>query len=135
MSSPGFVHLRVHSAYSLLEGALPIGKLIDLASKDEQPAITVTDSGNLFGALEFSEKAFEAGLQPIIGCQICVSFDDQPDVVGDEAVSNLVLLAVNEEGYENLMDLVSRSFLDTEPGLKANVPLARVLNKSAGLMF
>ncbi len=66
MSSPGFVHLRVHSAYSLLEGALPIGKLIDLALKDEQPALAVTDSGNLFGALEFSEKAFGAGMQPII---------------------------------------------------------------------
>ncbi|KZK82052.1 DNA polymerase III subunit alpha [Pseudovibrio sp. Ad13] len=134
MSSPGFVHLRVHSAYSLLEGALPIGKLLDLASKDEQPALAITDSGNLFGALEFSEKAFGAGIQPVIGCQISVTFDDQPDAVGDEAVSDLVFLAVNEGGYENLMDLVSRAFLDTEPGLKANVPLSRVLDKSDGLI-
>ena len=57
MADVGFVHLRVHSAFSLLEGALPIPKLIKLAQADAQPALAITDSGNLFGALEFSEKA------------------------------------------------------------------------------
>ena len=66
----GFVHLRVHSAYSLLEGALPLKRLIELATADRMPAIGVADTGNLFGALEFSEKVTEAGIQPIIGCQI-----------------------------------------------------------------
>ena len=61
MADVGFVHLRVHSAFSLLEGALPIAKLIKLACADEQPALAITDTGNLFGALEFSEKAKGAG--------------------------------------------------------------------------
>ncbi len=65
---------------------------------------------------------------------MAVNFEDQPDASGDDTVSDLVLLATNEEGYENLMDLVSRSFLDTEPGLKANVPFSRVQIKSGGLI-
>ena len=134
MSSPGFVHLRVHSAYSLLEGALPLGKVIDLALKDGQPALAMTDTGNLFGALEFSEKAYGVGLQPIIGCQVAVNFADQPDAKGDDALSDLVFLCMSEVGYENLMDIVSRAFLDTEPGFRANVPLSRILDKHEGLI-
>ena len=65
-----FIHLRVHSAYSLLEGALPLGKIVAHAVKDEAPAIAVTDTNNLFGALEFAQKAVKDGVQPIIGCQI-----------------------------------------------------------------
>ena len=63
----GYVHLRVHSALSLLEGALPIKKLLDLAKADEQPALAITDTGNLFGAQEFSAKAWGAGIQPMAG--------------------------------------------------------------------
>ena len=61
----GFVHLRVHSAYSLLEGALPIKRLVKLAAADRQPALGIADTGNLFGALEFSEIMAEAGIQPM----------------------------------------------------------------------
>ncbi|MDQ4060200.1 MAG: PHP domain-containing protein, partial [Pseudomonadota bacterium] len=61
--APAFVHLRVHSAYSLLEGALPVPRLVGLAKADGQPAIAVTDTNNLYGALEFSEKAAAAGVQ------------------------------------------------------------------------
>ena len=67
-----FVHLRVHSSYSLSYGALQIDKIIELAKKDAQPAIAITDNNNMFGALEFSEKAIENGVQPILGCQINV---------------------------------------------------------------
>ena len=74
--SPGFVHLHVHSSYSLREGAIPIGKLITFASADAQPALAVTDTNNLFGALEFSEKVAKAGLQPIIGIQLDIGFGD-----------------------------------------------------------
>ena len=75
-SEVGFVHLRVHSAYSLLEGALPIKRLAELAAADRMPALGIADTGNLFGALEFAEKMVEKGIQPIIGCQVAVDFDD-----------------------------------------------------------
>ena len=115
MSGPGFVHLHVHSSYSLLEGALPIARLADLAKADRQPALAITDTGNLFGALEFSEKMAESGIQPIIGCSLAVEFGDEvPTRNGAHwtpRLPRLVLLAASEDGYRNLMALVSRSFL------------------------
>ncbi|MGD8691679.1 MAG: PHP domain-containing protein, partial [Methyloceanibacter sp.] len=69
-----FVHLRVHSAYSLLEGALKIPKLVELAKADAAPALALTDSNNMFGALEFSEAMSGAGIQPIIGCTLNITF-------------------------------------------------------------
>src|SRR5712671_2021446 len=74
---PGFVHLHVHSSYSLLEGALTIAKLAELAKADRQPALALTDTDNMFGALEFSDKMAAAGVQPIIGCALAVDFADQ----------------------------------------------------------
>ena len=69
-----FVHLKVHSAYSLLEGALTIQKLAALARADGAPALALTDSNNLFGALEFSETLAEAGIQPIVGLTLSLTF-------------------------------------------------------------
>ena len=77
MAGPGFVHLHVHSSYSLLEGALPIARLAELAKADRQPALALTDTDNMFGALEFSEKLAGAGIQPIVGCALAVDFGDQ----------------------------------------------------------
>src|SRR5947209_19144945 len=76
VADPGFVHLHVHSSYSLLEGAMTIGKLAELAKADRQPALALTDSDNMFGALEFSDKMAAAGIQPIIGCALAVDFGD-----------------------------------------------------------
>ncbi len=115
--SPGFVHLRVHSAYSLLEGALPLKKILGKAVADEQPAIAITDTNNLFVALEFSQKALSDGLQPIIGCQLSIDMEDG----GEErrsgqhslaAYPSIVILAADGKGYERLVDLVSRAYLD-----------------------
>ncbi len=78
MSDAPFVHLHVHSSYSLLEGALKIGQLADLAKADRQPALALTDSDNMFGALEFSEKLASSGIQPIVGCCFSIDFGDQP---------------------------------------------------------
>ena len=78
-NSPGFIHLNCHSAYSLLEGALPLATLVKLAAADGMPAVGVTDTANLFGALEFSEKAAGAGIQPIIGCKLPVRFEAEPE--------------------------------------------------------
>ncbi|WP_306028900.1 DNA polymerase III subunit alpha [Stappia sp. MMSF_3263] len=137
MNGPGFVHLRVHSGYSLLEGALPIARLIDLAKADDQPAIAITDTSNLFGALEFSEKAWGAGIQPVPGVQLAVDFGDGGvrKGRGTEHLSDVVLLAADAEGYANLMDVVSRAYLDTDPSMRAHVPLSRILEKSAGVIL
>src|SRR5881392_26882 len=103
---PGFVHLHVHSSYSLLEGALSIARLCELAKADRQPALALTDSDNMFGALEFSDKLASAGIQPIIGCALSVDFGDQeaPRHPGHALkLPRLVLLATCEEGYHHLM--------------------------------
>ncbi|TIQ75774.1 DNA polymerase III subunit alpha, partial [Mesorhizobium sp.] len=117
-----FIHLRVHSAYSLLEGALQLGKVVGHAVKDEAPAIAVTDTNNLFGALEFAQKAVKEGIQPIIGCQTTLAFsgeagDSQRDRrrQGPE-MRPVVLIAATEAGYSNLVRLVSRVYLETPPG-------------------
>src|SRR6202040_2057024 len=73
----GFVHLHLHSAYSLLEGALPIARLAELAKADRQAAVALTDTNNMFGALEFSDKMAGAGIQPIVGCTLSVDCGDQ----------------------------------------------------------
>ena len=121
MAGPNFVHLHVHSSFSLLEGALPIARLAELAKADKQPALALTDSDNMFGALEFSEKLAGYGIQPIVGCALAIDFADSdhgaargPSVNVDR--SRLVLLAAREEGYRSLMRLNSRAFLESPAG-------------------
>ncbi|MFZ1814474.1 MAG: DNA polymerase III subunit alpha [Rhizobiaceae bacterium] len=114
-SGPGFVHLHVHSAYSLLEGALQLAKLVDLAAHDRQPALAVTDRNNLFGALEFSEKAASRGIQPIMGAVLAVDFRDVDTSHarhGTVRHGSLVLLAMDKTGFANLTRLVSMAHLD-----------------------
>ncbi len=119
---PQFIHLRVHSAYSLLEGALPLKKILSKASADNQPAIAITDTNNLFVALEFSEKATGDGIQPIIGCQLSIDMEDglEPERRGSQAhlarLPSIVVLASTDAGYELLVDLVSRAYLGGEGG-------------------
>jgi len=134
----GFVHLHVHSAYSLLEGALTIGKLADLAKADRQPALALTDTDNMFGALEFSEKMAGAGIQPIIGCSLAVDFADQevnPRQGGPARVlPRLILLAAREDGYRNLMQLNSRAFLDQPANEPPHIKLDWLHDASDGLI-
>ncbi len=119
-AGPSFVHLKVHSAYSLLEGALPIPKLAKLAVGYGFPALGLTDTNNLFGALEFSDKLADAGIQPIIGVALNIDFEErQPDAMERAATPQrktgdgpLALLATSEAGYANLMKLVSRAHLE-----------------------
>src|SRR5689334_1008987 len=118
-AEPGFVHLHVHSAFSLLEGALPIARLADLAKADRQPALALTDTDNMFGALEFSEKMAGAGIQPIVGVSLAVDFGDQDAGPRGGAPTSehgrIVLLATRESGYRRLIRLNSRAFLETPP--------------------
>jgi len=136
----GFVHLHVHTSFSLREGALTIAKLGKLAAADNQPALAITDTNNLFGALEFSEKLSKDGIQPIIGIHFMVDFADAAalgvrgaDIHG-LGRGALVLLAQSEEGYENLMKLGSKAWLDPEPGENPHVPLALIQKHSAGII-
>ncbi len=116
MSNAGFVHLHVHSAYSLLKGSIKIQKLGELAKADRQPALALTDTDNMFGALEFSDKMAGYGIQPIIGCELALDFGDQdPNARNALAAgpARIVLLAARERGYRSLMRLNSRAFLET----------------------
>jgi DNA polymerase-3 subunit alpha len=114
MSGAGFVHLHVHSAYSLLKGSIKIAKLGELAKADRQPALALTDTDNMFGALEFSDKMAGYAIQPIIGCELAVDFGDQdPNARHAAAPARIVLLAARERGYRSLMRLNSRAFLET----------------------
>ena len=141
MTNLDFIHLRVHSAYSLSEGAIKIPQLISLCEKHEMPAVALTDSGNLFGALEFSIAASNSGLQPIIGCQLLV---DRPEDCGGKVrhrtkaqkilYDTLVLLVQDRVGYRNLVKLVSRSFLETPPEEEAHIPFSALSNHTEGLI-
>src|SRR5580692_9903888 len=116
-TGPGFVHLHVHSSYSLLEGAL-------------------TDTDNMFGALEFSEKMASVGIQPIVGCALGVDFGDQDNraPAGGRDFPRLVLLAVRERGYRSLMRLCSRAYLETAPTEKAHLKLDWLTDDSEALI-
>ncbi len=135
----GFIHLHVHSSYSLREGAMSIGKLASFASADAMPALALSDTNNLFGALEFSEKLAKAGIQPIIGIQLSIAFGDGAQLSArgreDEAGrAPLVLLAQDEAGYGNLMHLASRAWLDPAPGEPPHITFDRLAGRSAGLI-
>ncbi len=125
MPGPGFVHLHVHSAYSLLEGALPLGKLLSLAAGDDQPALGIADTANLFGALEFSEKAAGKGIQPLIGVEMPIDFGDSDERARDRlgGKSSIVLMPMNAEGFSNLSRIVSHAYLEGEGG-RAVAPLS-----------
>src|SRR4030088_2132034 len=116
MSNAGFVHLHVHSAYSLLKGWFKIQKFGRPAKADHQPALAHTDTDNMFGALEFSDKMAGYGIQPIIGGELAVDFGDQDPNARNalpSAPARIVLLAARERGYRSLMRLNSRAFLET----------------------
>ena len=138
VKSVGFVHLHVHSAFSLREGALAIETLAKLAKADGMPALAITDTNNLFGALEFSEKLAKSGVQPIIGAQVTVDFGDAPPAssrLAEQRVARapIVLLAQNETGYRCLMRLVSSLWLDPTDGDEPHIPFAGLVG-SEGLI-
>ncbi|WP_372575008.1 DNA polymerase III subunit alpha [Ruegeria jejuensis] len=111
-SDPRFIHLRVHTEYSLLEGAIRLKKLPGLCEKYQMPAVAVTDTNNLFSALEFSVTASGAGIQPIIGCQVDLAYVQTQPGEKPKPPAPLVLLAQSEAGYENLMKLNSCLYVD-----------------------
>jgi DNA polymerase-3 subunit alpha len=139
MADLGFVHLHVHSSYSLLEGALTIARLAELAKADRQPALALTDTDNMFGALEFSDKMAGAGIQPIVGCALALDFADletnpRAGTGPMPERPRIVLLAARESGYRSLMRLNSRAFLETPPNEQPHLKLAWLENETDGLI-
>ena len=131
MSHADFVHLRVHSAYSLSEGAIKADKIAALALEARMPAVAIADSSNLFGALEFSQACASKGVQPIIGCQISLARADNALLPPDP----IVLLAQNAAGLANLQRLSSYSFLDPEAGLLPQITTDRLFANAEGLIL
>ena len=111
---PKYIHLRVHTEYSLLEGATRLKKLPEFCKANDMPAIAVTETNNLFSALEFSVLFKDHGLQPIIGCQIDFKFTDVVPDRRSPTTAPIVLLAQNELGYKNLMKLSSEMYIQND---------------------
>ncbi|WP_306226234.1 DNA polymerase III subunit alpha [Bosea beijingensis] len=134
----GFVHLHVHSSYSLLEGAMTIATLAKMAAADGQPALALTDTDNLFGGLEFSEKLAGSGLQPIVGVQLSVDFADEGEgsrkPTQPQRLPHIVLLAMDEAGYGNLMKLVSEAALATGGSGQPVTTVERLAAYNSGLI-
>ncbi len=114
MENP-FIHLHLHTMYSLLEASIQIDPLLNLAAEYEMPAVAITDYGNLFGAVEFYLKSLKKGIQPIIGCEVFVApknLSHKEDVHLNAPYYHLVLLTENQTGYQNLLKLVSIGHLE-----------------------
>ncbi|MGE0733351.1 MAG: DNA polymerase III subunit alpha [Alphaproteobacteria bacterium] len=139
MAHADFVHLRVHSAYSLSEGALKISDIVKLCMANQMPAVAIADTGNLFGALEFAMACRDAGVQPIIGCQLALRRDDGKDRTGPNVAAivtdTIMLLAQSEAGYRNLMALSSKAYLDTDPAAPPHVNYADLEAHNDGLLL
>jgi DNA polymerase-3 subunit alpha len=131
----GFVHLRVRSAYSLLEGALKAGKIPKMAAEAGMPAVCVADRANLFGALEFSQAARDAGVQPLIACALPVSGIGGQVNARWARCATVVLIAQDETGWLNLCDLSSAAYLSADDAVEPCVPWSRVVERNAGLIL
>ncbi|MBY6046275.1 DNA polymerase III subunit alpha [Vannielia litorea] len=133
MAAPRFIHLRVHTEYSLLEGAVPVKKLAGLCEKAEMPAVAVTDTNNMFAALEASVTLSGAGIQPIMGCQVDLEYEQAAPGGKPVAPAPVVLLAQSEAGYEALMKLNSCLYLRGDGSLP-HVTLEDLEQHSGGVI-
>jgi DNA polymerase-3 subunit alpha len=114
MPRDSFVHLHLHTEYSLLDGAVRTKELMKKAAEFKMPAVAITDHGNLFGAIEFYQEATKAGIKPIIGCEAYVAPGSHKDRPGSrrDAAYHFTLLAQDETGYRNLVKLLTTAHLD-----------------------
>ncbi|MFV2034870.1 MAG: DNA polymerase III subunit alpha, partial [Halocynthiibacter sp.] len=128
-----FIHLRLHTEYSLLEGAVPVKKLPALCGDNAMPGVAVTDTNNMFAALEFSVTISAAGVQPIVGCQVDLAFEPTAPGENPRPPAAIVLLAQNEAGYLNLLKLNSCLYLDKSGDLPC-VTLSALAQYNEGLI-
>lgn len=126
---PKFIHLRLHTEYSLNNGITQIQPLIEKAVKNNMPAIALTDQSNLFAAIKFYKEALEAGIKPIIGTDVWLENNKQPT-----HPYRLTLLCQNDEGYKNLLILVSKSYVEGQAHNKAIIKHEWLKTLSAGMI-
>ncbi|MBB3899857.1 DNA polymerase III subunit alpha [Roseococcus suduntuyensis] len=131
----GFVHLHTHSAYSLSEGAIKAEKLSALALAANMPAVALTDTANLFGALEFAQAAAGKGIQPIMGCQLWLSRGESHSDPNRNGADVVTALAMDAEGWGNLQRLSSLGWLGTDISGKPAVTLDQLLAHGAGIFL
>ncbi len=138
MSHTDFIHLRVHTAYSLSEGAIHVKDLVKQCVGFKMPAVAVTDNNNMFAALEFSAAASKAGVQPIIGVTLFVTSGYRKKSKHHskqvEFPESLVLLAQNDAGYRNLMKIVSKAHLESDTQIGVQFPISEFAGRSEGLI-
>ncbi len=133
-----FIHLHTHSAYSLSTGSIKVKELTALCKLHRMPAVAMTDTGNLFGALEFALAARDDGVQPIVGCELAIRRADHEarGRLGKPALPDPVVVLVQDEiGYRNLLALVSASYLDSDGAEAAQVDLDKLARHSDGLIL
>ncbi|MEL0107758.1 MAG: DNA polymerase III subunit alpha [Rhodospirillaceae bacterium] len=150
MSHADFVHLRVHTAYSLSEGAIHITDLARYCAEQQQPAVAITDTNNLFGVLEFSSAVSAKGVQPIIGCQFCLLRETKSETVSKGSngksngngnhsglleTDNVVVLVQDQTGYQNLLQLLHEAYRDTETSQQPHVTLSQLKKYNEGLIL
>ena len=115
MKHADFVHLHVHTQYSLLDGTIRLDDLFKKVKQYQMPAIAMTDHGNMFGAISFYQQAYKQGVKPIIGCELYVApgsrFDKTPRSPGESA-RHLLVLVKSMQGYKNLMKLTTAGYLE-----------------------
>ena len=111
MTKP-FVHLHLHSEFSLLDGAIKFDPLLERVKEFGMPAVALTDHGNLFGAVEFARKAKSAGIKPIIGCEAYITPQSRKDRTPASRTHHLTVLAMDEEGYKNISQLSTLGYLE-----------------------
>ena len=135
MSHAAFVHLRVRSSYSLLDSTVRLPELVARVARERMPAVAIADRANLFAALEFSESAAKAGVQPIVGCLLPIAGDEQTRGNGRPPLPSwLPVLVQNQAGYRNLMKLLSRAYLDGEAGAAPELQLDLLAAYGDGLI-
>ena len=139
MAEPRFIHLRVHTAYSLSEGAMKVPALAHKLHEQGVPAIAVTDTANMFGGKAFSKYASDEGIKPILGCQFYLRNPDADDILKSKGrivePDKIVLLVMNDQGYANIMHLMKLSYLDNpQSNEKPQLKMADLQQFSAGLI-
>ncbi len=130
MPSPAFVHLRLHSEYSVVDSVVRLDEAIGLAAADAMPALALTDLGNLFGAVKFYKAARSKGVKPILGCEVWISGEGER-----ESATRLLLLVQNAQGYLRLCEWLSRAYRSNQQRGRAELRRAWLTEGSEGLLL
>jgi DNA polymerase III subunit alpha len=132
--SNNFIHLRCHTSFSLAEGAIKIEEIVDLVKKNNMPALAATDTGNLFCSLEFSLACMKSGIQPIMGTLLKIDMKNKASSAKENDLGMILLLAKNEQGFQNLLKLSSKSFLEKYEKLPSHIKLDDLKEYNEGLI-